>query len=321
MRTLSGIQPSGTLHLGNYFGSIKPNLELSATSDQSYFFIADLHSLTTLQDAAALRLAREEIILDYLACGFDPEKSVLYEQSRIPEHTELMWILSTVTPMGLLERAVSYKDKVEKGIKANAGLFTYPVLMAADILLYDANIVPVGRDQKQHVEMARDIAMKFNNMFGETLTVPEPKIREDSAVVPGTDGQKMSKSYGNTIPLFGDEKTIKKSILGIVTDSKGVEEAKDPETCTVYKLHKLFLSKEEAKKLADQYKAGGLGYGDAKKMLFDACMDHFAPLRRKREELLKKPAFVQEVLEKGNQKAQKTAEKTMERVRKAVGLR
>ncbi len=321
MRTLSGIQPSGTLHLGNYFGSIKPNLELSYTSNQSYFFIADLHSLTTLQDAVALRMAREAIILDYLACGFDPEKSVLYYQSQIPEHTELMWILSTVTPMGLLERAVSYKDKVEKGIKANAGLFSYPVLMAADILLYDANIVPVGRDQKQHVEMARDIAMKFNNTFGETLTVPEPKIREDSAVVPGTDGQKMSKSYGNTIPLFGDEKVIKKAIMAIVTDSKGVEESKDSDTCTIYKLHRLFLSKEEGKKLADRYKAGGLGYGDAKKMLFDACMDHFAPMRRKREELMKKSAFVLEVLREGNQKAQKTASLTMERVRKAVGLR
>lgn len=320
MRTLSGIQPSGKLHLGNYFGSIRPNLELSLKAEQSFFFIADLHALTTLDDPAALREARADIILDYLACEFDPEKSVLYYQSHVPEHTELQWILSTVCPMGLLERAVSYKDKVQKGIAASVGLFTYPVLMAADILLYDANIVPVGKDQKQHVEIARDLAIKFNHHFGETLVVPESLIRDEVAVVPGTDGQKMSKSYGNTIPLFGDEKVIKKAIMGIVTDSKGAEEPKDPESCTVFQMHKLFLTPADTKELAEKYKAGGLGYGDAKKMLLDAVMDYFAPMRAKRSELEKKPDYVKEVILQGAKKASAVAETTMSKVRKAVGL-
>jgi tryptophanyl-tRNA synthetase len=320
MRTLSGIQPSGQLHLGNYFGSMMPNLEVAKSGD-SFFFIADLHALTTVQDPKELKKMREDIVLDYLACGFDPETSLIYYHSDIPEHAELTWILSTVCPMGLLERAVSYKDKVQKGLSASVGLFIYPVLMAADILLYDTNVVPVGKDQKQHVEMVRDIAIKFNNQFGDTFVIPEPKIQEDVAVVPGTDGQKMSKSYNNTIPLFGSEKMIEKAIMGIVTDSKGVADPKDPETCTVYNIHKLFLSKDEAKKLAEKYKAGGLGYGDAKKLLFKAYMDHFGPLRAKREELLKKPDYVREVLADGAKKAQKVAKGTMDKVRKAVGLR
>jgi tryptophanyl-tRNA synthetase len=222
--------------------------------------------------------------------------------------------------MGLLERAVSYKDKVEKGITASVGLFTYPVLMAADILLYDANVVPVGKDQKQHVEMTRDIAMKFNHTFGDTLIVPEPLIREEVAVVPGVDGQKMSKSYNNTIPLFGDEKVIKKAIMGIVTDSKDVAAPKDPDSCVVYHIHKLFLSESEAKTLADKYRAGGLGYGDAKKLLLQTYMDHFAPMRAKRAELEKKPDVVREVAENGRKKASAMAQKTMGRVKKAVGL-
>ncbi len=320
MRTLSGIQPSGKLHLGNYFGSIRPNLELATKAEQSFFFIADLHAMTTVNDPAVLREARSDIILDYLACGFDPEASVLFYQSHVPEHAELLWILSTVCPMGLLERAVSYKDKVQKGIAASVGLFTYPVLMAADILLYAPTVVPVGQDQKQHIEIARDLAMKFNHSFGETFTVPDPLIREDSAVVPGTDGQKMSKSYGNTIPLFGDEKETLKTIMGIVTDSKGVEEPKDPESCTVFKLHKLFLSAGEAKKLAEKYKAGGLGYGDAKKMLLETTMDYFAAMRKKRAELEKKPAYIKEVIAEGAKKASIVAGGTMQRVRKAVGL-
>ncbi len=320
MRTLSGIQPSGKLHLGNYFGSILPNFELSAKAEQSFFFIADLHALTTVNDSAVLREARSDIILDYLACGFDPEKSVLYYQSHVPEHTELLWILSTVCPMGLLERAVSYKDKVQKGMTASVGLFTYPVLMAADILLYDATTVPVGRDQKQHVEIARDLALKFNHQYGETFVVPEPLIRDEVAVVPGTDGQKMSKSYGNTIPLFGDEKMIKKVISGIVTDSKGVEEPKDPETCIVYNIHKLFLSNAEAKTLAEKYRAGGLGYGDAKKMLFEVYMDYFGEMRTKRAALEKKHDEVEEVIRKGAEKASTVAKATMQKVRKTVGL-
>ena len=320
MRVLSGIQPSGQLHLGNYFGSIKPNVDLSSSADQSLFFVADLHSLTTVHDPEVLRKARKDIILDYLACGFDPEKSILYYQSSIPEHTELMWLLSTVAPMGLLERAVSYKDKIEKGTAASVGLFAYPVLMAADILLYDTDIVPVGKDQKQHVEIARDIAIKFNNAFGEVFVVPEPKIAAEVAVVPGIDGQKMSKSYKNTIPLFGDEKVIKKAIMSIVTDSKGVDEPKDPDSCVAFLVHKLFLDSAKAAVLAEQYRAGGLGYGDAKKMLFEAYMDYFATMRAKRAALETNPDYVQEMIQKGTLKASTIAKSTMQRVRKAVGL-
>ena len=300
---------------------MRPNLERSKAEQGSIFFIADLHALTTVHDRAAFRQGCDDIILDYLACGFDPERSILFYQSHVPAHTELSWILSTLTPMGLLERAVSYKDKIEKGITASVGLFTYPVLMAADILLYDATHVPVGKDQKQHVEMTRDIAMKFNHTFGETLILPEPVIQADVAVVPGTDGQKMSKSYNNTIPLFGDEKVIKKSIMGIVTDSKDVAAPKDPATCAVYQIHKLFLSPSDAAALADRYRAGGLGYGDAKKLLFETYMDHFAPLRARRAELEKQPAFVADVVRSGAEKASKISSATMERVRTAVGLR
>jgi tryptophanyl-tRNA synthetase len=320
MRVLSGIQPSGALHLGNYFGSIRPNLEMIGKAEQNIFFIADLHALTTLQDKKELEQQRSDIILDYLACGFDPDKAILFYQSAVSAHTELMWILSTVTPVGLLERAVSYKDKVEKGISATAGLFTYPVLMAADILLYDATHVPVGRDQKQHLEMTRDIAIKFNHMFGETLTVPEPVIREDVAVVPGTDGQKMSKSYGNTIPLFGEEKIIEKAIMGIVTDSKGPSDPKDPGSCTIYQVHKLFLEPSAQKALAEEYKKG-IAYGEAKKKLFAAYMDHFGPLRAKREQWASDPKAIEAILKEGAKKAGKIAEKTLKKVYTAVGLR
>ncbi len=320
MRVLSGMQPSGQLHLGNYFGSMLPNLSYVGKAEQSLYFIADLHALTTVQDAKELQSLRRDIVLDYLACGFDPDKAVLYFQSAIPEHAELMWILSTITPMGLLERAVSYKEKVEKGISATVGLFTYPVLMAADILLYDANLVPVGKDQKQHLEMTRDIAIKFNNLYGDTFVIPEPMIREEVAVVPGVDGQKMSKSYGNTIPLFGDEKAIKKAIMGITTDSKTPEEPKDPDTCIVYQIHKLFLDDKQAKALADEYRAG-IGYGDAKKKLLETYMDVLSPMRARREELAAKPGYVEEVMLAGKMKAAQVAEATMGRVRKAVGLR
>jgi len=244
---------------------------------------------------------------------------VLYYQSDVPEHTELMWILATISPMGLLERAVSYKEKVEKGIAASVGLFTYPVLMAADILLYDANLVPVGKDQKQHLEMTRDIAVKFNAAFGETLVLPEPFIREDAAVVPGTDGQKMSKSYGNTIPLFAPEKDIKKAVMGITTDSKGMSDPKDPDTCVIFQIHRLFLSDSEQKALADEYR-GGLPYGEAKKRLLQTYLDAFAPMRARREELLVKPGYVEEVMAEGAKRASAVAKVTMERVRKAIGL-
>ena len=314
---LSAMQPSGQLHLGNYLGSMKPNFDMSSEADESLFFIVDLHALTTLQDAALLKQLCSDAIRDYLAIGFDPEKTIIFNQSQVPEHAELMWILSTVTPMGLLERAVSYKDKIEKGLPASAGLFTYPVLMAADILLYNADKVPVGKDQKQHVEMTRDIAVKFNNTYGETFTVPEPDIQEEVAVVPGTDGQKMSKSYGNTIPLFGDEKAIEKAIMGIVTDSSGPTDPKDPDTCVVYQIHKLLLSESDAKALADEYR-NGIGYGDAKKKLFEAYMDYFSSMRQTREKLTDK--YVSDVLASGAKKAQGIAGQTMEKVRQATGL-
>ncbi len=314
------MQPSGQIHLGNYFGSVRPNLEFVGKAEQSLYFVADLHALTTVQDPTLLRQYRRDTVLDYLACGFDPDKAILFYQSDVPEHAELMWILATVAPMGLLERAVSYKEKVEKGVTASVGLFAYPVLMAADILLYDANLVPVGRDQKQHLEMTRDIAIKFNNAYGDTLVVPEPLIKEDVAVVPGTDGQKMSKSYGNTIPLFGSDAEIKKAIMGIVTDSRGASDPKDPDTCTIFQIHTLLLSKSEAKALADEYR-GGLSYGDAKKRLLTTYMDYFSAMRAKRDELLKKGKDVDANLQEGAAKASAIARKTMERVRKAVGLR
>jgi len=320
MRVLSGIQPSGQLHLGNYFGSIKPNVEMAAKADQSFYFVVDLHALTTLHDPKLLKTYREDAVLDILACGLDPLKTVLWYQSAVSEHTELLWILSTVSPMGLLERAVSYKEKVEKGVSATVGLFTYPVLMAADILLYQADVVPVGKDQKQHVEIARDIGGKFNHAFGKTFVLPEPQIRADVAVVPGTDGQKMSKSYGNIIPIFGEESAIKKAIMGIKTDSKGANDPKDPKACIIYQIHALFLNESEAKALAEEYR-NGLAYGDAKKKLFATYMDVFTPMREKRAALKQDLAGVSEILADGAKRASKEAQKTMEKVRKAVGLR
>lgn len=298
---------------------MKPNLDLVGKAKESFYFIADLHALTTVQDPKELTKLRIDAALDFLACGFDPSKVTIWYQSEVLEHAELMWILSTVSPMGLLERAVSYKDKVEKGIAPGVGLFTYPVLMAADILLYNATHVPVGKDQKQHLEMTRDIAIKFNNTYGETLVVPEPVIHEDVAVVPGTDGQKMSKSYGNTIPLFGSESEIKKAIMGIKTDSKGMNDPKDPETCVIFQIHKLFLTDTERKALAGEYK-NGLPYGEAKKKLLQTVLDHFAPMRKRRMDFEKSPKKVEEIMAEGAKKATVIAGKTMVKVRKAVGL-
>ncbi|MBT3292805.1 tryptophan--tRNA ligase [Candidatus Peregrinibacteria bacterium] len=319
MRVLSGMQPSGDAHLGNYLGSIKPNIDLLG-EDENLYMIADLHALTSVHDADELNRFRWDLAKDILACGFDPNKGILFFQSDIPYHTELSWILSCITPMGLLERAVSYKEKVEKGLSASAGLFTYPVLQAADILLYDTDIVPVGKDQKQHIEITRDIAQKINNQYAEgTLVVPDVRIRKDVAVIPGTDGQKMSKSYGNTIPLFADESVIKKAIMGITTDSKSVEEPKNPEECIVYQMHAPLLSDKEQKDLADQYKAGGLGYGDAKNKLLETFMDTFSSMRKKRDSL--SDSDVKEILDSGSVSASSIAEVTMDRVKKAVGLR
>jgi len=319
MRILSGIQPSGKLHLGNYFGMMKPALELQEKGD-AYLFIADYHALTTVTNADMLRKAIMDVALDFLACGLDTERTVFFRQSDVPEVTELMWLLSIVTPMGLLERCHSYKDKIAKGISPNHGLFAYPVLMAADILAYQSNIVPVGKDQKQHVEVTRDIAIKFNNQYGNVFTVPEPFIREEVAVVPGIDGQKMSKSYDNHIELFGDEKTIKSRIMRIVTDSTPLEKPKDPDKCNVFALYKLFATPDEITEMRQKYLAGGFGYGDAKKALFEKIQGKLAPFRKKREELAKNEDFVMEVLRKGRDKARHEASLTLSKARQAVGL-
>ncbi|MEI6150692.1 MAG: tryptophan--tRNA ligase, partial [bacterium] len=267
-RVLSGIQPSGKLHLGNYFGMMKPALELQEQGD-AFLFIANYHALTTISDPAALRQNSRDVALDFLACGLDPKRTVFFRQSDVPEVTELTWLLSVVTPMGLLERCHSYKDKLARGIAASSALFTYPVLMAADILSVQSNLVPVGRDQKQHVEVTRDIAIKFNLQFGATFTIPEPVIRDEVAVVPGVDGQKMSKSYHNTIEIFGTEKETRARIMRVVTDSKQLQDVKDPETCNVFALYRLFASDAERQEMEARYRAGGMGYGDAKKKLFE----------------------------------------------------
>ncbi|HNX52392.1 MAG TPA: tryptophan--tRNA ligase [Pontiellaceae bacterium] len=319
MRILSGIQPSGKLHIGNYFGMMKPAIELQEQGE-AFLFIADYHALTTVNDAAALRTMVKDVALDFLATGLDPEKTAFYRQSDVPEVQELAWLLSVVTPMGLLERCHSYKDKLAKGIAATHSLFAYPVLMAADILSVQSTVVPVGRDQKQHVEVTRDIAVKFNNQFGEVFTIPEPSIRDSVAVVPGIDGQKMSKSYGNTLEIFGDPAALKKRVMQIVTDSTPLEEPKNPDTCNAFKLYQLFASDAEAADLAARYRAGGFGYGTAKKELLAKINEHFAPMREKRAELEKNPDFVNDVLKKGAERARAETRKTLQAARKAVGL-
>lgn len=319
MRILSGIQPSGKLHLGNYFAMIRPAVELQSQGE-AFIFIANYHALTSVADPAFLRDATMDVALGILACGLDPGKAVLFRQSDVPEVTELSWLLSIVTPMGLLERCHSYKDKVARGFSPNHALFAYPVLMAADILAYQSNIVPVGRDQKQHVEVTRDIAVKFNNQFGEVFTIPEVSIRENVAVVPGLDGQKMSKSYDNELEIFGEEKETRARIMRIVTDSKTLEEPKDPETCTVFALYSLFVSEDECKAMADRYRAGGCGYAEAKKALFDVMWSYFEPFRKKREELRNDPAYVESVLREGSERARAEAQKTLKAARRTVGL-
>ncbi|MGA9452442.1 MAG: tryptophan--tRNA ligase [Verrucomicrobiia bacterium] len=320
MRILSGIQPSGTLHLGNYFGMMRPAIELQEKGE-AFYFIADYHSMTSLTDAAQRRKNILDVALDFLACGLNPQKTVFFRQSDVPEVTELSWLLSTVTPMGLLERAHSYKDKVAKGIAPSHGLFAYPVLMAADILIYDSNIVPVGRDQKQHVEMTRDIAIKFNEQYGQTFVIPEPQIREEVAVVPGTDGQKMSKSYGNTIEIFGDEKAIRKKIMGIVMDSRTPQEPKpDADKNLAIQLLKLVAPAAVAKDFEKRLRAGGLGYGDLKKALFEHYWNYFAAARKKRAELAANLDHVNKVLADGAAKARTKAHEVLKRSRKASGL-
>jgi tryptophanyl-tRNA synthetase len=320
MRILSGIQPSGALHLGNYFGMMRPAIELQEKGD-AYYFIADYHSMTSLFDAAQRRANTLDVALDFLACGLDPRKSVFFKQSDVPEVTELAWMLTTLAPMGLLERCTSYKDKIAHGISPNHGLFAYPVLMAADILIYDSNIVPVGRDQKQHVEVTRDLAAKFNEAYGQTFVIPEPQIKEEVAVVPGTDGQKMSKSYGNTIDIFGDEKIIRKKIMGLVMDSRTPAEPKpDAEKNLAIQLLKLVAPAAVAKDFEDRLRAGGLGYGDLKKALFEHYWEYFATARTKRAELAANLDYVNGVLSDGAANARTLARRVLKRARIACGL-
>jgi tryptophanyl-tRNA synthetase len=321
MRILTGLQPSGILHIGNYFGAIKPVLDLQG-SGEVFLFLADLHALTSLTDANALRENVRTAAVDLLACGLDPEQTTMWRQSDVTYHTELMWILSTVTPMGLMERMVAYKEKVQRGISSNVGLFTYPILQAADILAYDADRVPVGKDQKQHLEATRDIAVKINEAFGEgTLKLPEPQIAEDVAVVPGLDGQKMSKSYGNTIDIFMPEKALRKRVMQIVTDSTPLEDPKDPDASTIVALYRLFAPAEQVQQMKDEFRAGGVGYGHFKQRLFEAIWEFYAPMRQRREEILARPGYVDEVLAEGARRAREVARPVVERVWKAVGLR
>jgi tryptophanyl-tRNA synthetase len=320
MRILTGVQPSGIPHLGNYFGAMKQVCALQEKGE-SFLFIADYHALTTSPDPKTLRQNVVNLALDFISCGVDLDKTIFFRQSDVPEVCELAWILGTVTPVGLLERAHSYKDKLAKGFAANTGLFTYPVLMAADILLYSSNLVPVGKDQKQHLEITRDVAIKFNNAYGDILTIPEGYIPDEVAIVPGTDGQKMSKSYGNTIPIFGTEKEIKKAVMNIVTDCKGLEEPKDPDKCNVFAIYKLFATPEEVRKMRENYLGGNYGYGHAKLALFEKLWTTFEPMRKRRAELAADPTFVERTLAANGERARAEADKLMRKVRRAVGLR
>jgi tryptophanyl-tRNA synthetase len=319
MRILSGIQPSGTLHLGNYFGMMKPSIELQHRGE-AFYFIADLHALTTVHDAGDLSENIRGVAVDFLACGLDPRKACFFRQSQVPAVTELAWILSTLTPMGLLERSHSYKDKLSRGLPPSHGLFAYPVLMAADILIYDSDVVPVGKDQKQHIEIARDLVVKFNETYGPTLKLPEPSIRDDSAVVPGLDGEKMSKSYGNTIGLFEEESEMRRKIMSLKTDSTPVDAPKPVENSTILALFKLVAAPAEYVQMETEFKTGGVGYGEFKKRLFAALWEYLAPMRRRRNQILADPGYIEMVLRDGRERANLVAEEVMSRVRSATGL-
>ncbi len=319
---VSGIQPSGTLHIGNYFGAMRQHINLH-DRHESYYFIVNYHTLTTLHDGERLKKLTLDVALDYLALGFNPEKSALFTQSDIPEVTELAWIFSCLTPVSQLEKGVSYKDKVANGLTANAGLFNYPVLQAADILIYGGTVVPVGADQKQNIEICRDLAGKFNRTFCEddpVFPIPEPMIMEEVAVVPGVDGRKMSKSYDNTIGIFDEGKTLKKRVMGIVTDSLGLDQPKDPDSDNVFALIKLFATSEKLDEISASYRAGGYGYGHAKKELLGMIEEYFAPAREKRRELEKDMDFVKDVLKDGSMKAKIRVKEHMDRVREKTGL-
>jgi len=320
-RILSGVQPSGTPHLGNYLGAMKNHVGMQ-DQYESFIFIADLHALTTVREPKKLSEMIIGLALDYFALGLDPEKTVLFRQSEVPEHAELTWIFNCVTPVSMLQQAHAYKDAVAKGMKdATAGLFTYPILMAADILIYKPDLVPVGKDQKQHVEIARDIAGKFNRIYGDIFKMPDPYIPEATATVVGTDGEnKMSKSYGNVIEFFADENVLRKQVMGIKTDSTPVEQPKDPDKDSIFKYYSFFATEKEKVELAEKYRKGGFGYGDAKKMLLEKLLDYFGPYRKKRDELSKNKGFVLSTLRKGTERARAVASRTMEEVREKVGL-
>ena len=325
MRILSGIQPSGVLHIGNYFGMMRPAIALQAEGE-AFYFIADYHALTSVRDPKALRENIRRVALDFLACGLDPERAALFRQSDVPQVTELAWILSTVAPMGLLERSHSYKDKLARGMPPSVGLFSYPVLMAADILIYDSDVVPVGKDQKQHIEITRDLAVKINETFGasepdgQIFKLPEPRIQAATEVVPGIDGQKMSKSYGNNIDIFGDEKEMRKRVMSIVTDSTPVEAPKDASRSTIFQLYSLVASKNEIAGMRERFQKGGTGYGDFKKELFEKLWEYFTPMRERREEILADKSYIDNLLARGAKRANEVANVVMERVRGAVGL-
>lgn len=318
-KVLSGIQPSGTLHLGNYFGAIRQYLKMQH-EHECYFFVANYHALTSLRDPQRLRALDTEVATDFLALGLDPSKAAIFLQSDLPEVCELTWLLTTVTPMGLLQRCHAYKDKTSQGIPSDHGLFAYPVLMAADILIHQTDLVPVGQDQKQHVEVCRDIGEKFNLTFGQTFKLPEPFILPEVAIVPGLDGRKMSKSYGNTICMFEPEKALKTKIMGIKTDSTPVESPKDPDTCSLFALFKLFAGDAEREEMARRYRAGGVGYGEVKKRLLALVLEHFKEARERRRELEAHPEIVQRTLARGAEKARANACATIKAARQAVGL-
>jgi len=320
MKILSGIQPTGRFHWGNYFGAIRQYIDLQS-SEQAFYFIADYHALTTVRNPDELRGYTRDAAIDLLALGLDPDQASLFRQSDVPEIPELTWLLMTLTQMHLLEKCHAYKDKKDRGIAADAGLFTYPVLMAADILLYDSDVVPVGVDQVQHIEVTRDIAQRFNHTYGvEALKLPTAKVVESTARVPGLDGEKMSKSYNNVIELFATPKRTKKRINSIKTDSTPVEDPKDPDTCSVFALYRLFASTAEQEELATRYRAGGMGYGEAKKTLYEAAMDHFGEARQRRQELEQNPDTVEEILQQGARQARQAGQCVLDRVRSACGL-
>ena len=320
MRVLSGIQPTGRFHWGNYFGAIRQYIDLQ-DEDESYYFIANLHALTTIREKDVLKKLSMDAVLDLLALGLDPERAILFMQSDVPEVSELCWILMTGTSMGLLERCHAYKDKKDKGLKADAGLFTYPVLMSADILAFDSDVVPVGEDQVQHIEVCRDIAASFNHQFGEVFNLPKPKVLESSAKVPGTDGEKMSKSYDNTIEIFEAPKAMKKKVMRIATDSRPMEDPKEPETDHLFQLYSLFASQDQIDEMAAMYRRGGFGYGDVKKALAEIAGEYFAEAIQRRAELEVNPDEVEQILGDGAARARKKAGEVLTRAQEASGLK